>query len=139
MMQRNSRLIKSIILISLVLGLAGCASEPKSIFPEGDMTMAQIYNQQTGSGDSSGAVYSVQQIKQALPQLSTKPEYVAYTQTAQNQTTALFKPLPNPSIPLYIYPHLVKMGADAVPVPGYTTSFFLYDQNNYTLPSEGGF
>ena len=64
----------------------------------------------------------------AAPQ---KISYVGYTRTANNEIKNLFKARDNPSIPIYIYPHLTQVGSEQMPVPGYTSSFFLYQHNQY--------
>ncbi len=136
-----------------VLSLTGCMST-KTV-PHGDMTMAQIYNQQTGlavpmaeTPDKPGVTQKTQP-----PQLSKKQQLAVaqsqalqiqalnatatdYTATAANQVDNQFKPLPNPGIAIYVFPHLSQFGDTRVPIPGYTTSFFLYEQNQYAMPSE---
>ena len=42
--------------------------------------------------------------------------------------------LRNPTLHMYVYPHLVT--SDQVPIPGYWTVFQLYSQNHYALPGE---
>lgn len=56
----------------------------------------------------------------------------AYTRTANNELEILFPLLPNPKIVLFVFPHI----AEGVPVPGYATSFSLYEKDQYALPAE---
>ncbi len=58
----------------------------------------------------------------------------AYTRSAANDIDQRFVRLPNPTLVLYVFPHL---GADNhYPVPGYSTAFPLYEQVYYALPGE---
>lgn len=144
--------------------LGGCVSPGKDMIPPGgDMTMTQIYRQETGIGasakmsaqakgqndlqptranafsdttDSSGEATSPASMTQVMINKSVQPDYVAYTQTASNEVNSLFKPLPNPEIPIYIYPHLVSSNGESYPKPGMTTTFFLYRSNHYAMPGE---
>ncbi len=53
---------------------------------------------------------------------------------AADQLDQRFARLPNPTLILYVYPHL---GADnQYPIPGYSTAFPLYTQVYYALPGE---
>lgn len=45
----------------------------------------------------------------------------------------LFPKLPNPTLNMFIYPHLTT---DGNPVPAYTTNFKLYKVDHYALPRE---
>ena len=57
-----------------------------------------------------------------------------YTRDAFNEIDVLFPRLPNPTLVMYIFPHLA--GEAGAPVPGYTTAFPMYEQVEYTLPGE---
>ena len=59
-------------------------------------------------------------------------DLAAYTRTAANELEILFPLLPNPKIVLFVFPHI----AEGVPVPGYATSFSLYEKDHYALPAE---
>lgn len=57
-----------------------------------------------------------------------------YVRHADNQIQALFPQLPNPTLVMFVFPHLA--GPKEVPVPGYATSFPLYEDLQYALPGE---
>ncbi len=61
------------------------------------------------------------------------PNHSSYTRTQQNELKGLFPRLPNPDILMYVYPHLSSEGAT---VPGYSSSFSMYEKNHYALPGE---
>ena len=132
-------------LCSSVLMLSGCASPGKNMIPQGGaMTMTQIYRQETGmslSGqDSRVTGNTVPEIRHHLI-VSEAPskapsKTIDYTATAKNEVNTLFKRLPNPTVPLYVYPHLVHLNGEAYPKPGITTDFFLYRSNHFAMPNE---
>ena len=62
--------------------------------------------------------------------------YAGYTRDATNEINHLFKPLENPQIPIYVFPHVALISDEQLLKPGYTTAFFLYKQNQFALPSE---
>ena len=57
-----------------------------------------------------------------------------YTREAFNEIDILFPRLPNPTLVMYVFPHLA--GETLAPVPGYATAFPLYEQTEYALPGE---
>lgn len=60
--------------------------------------------------------------------------YGAYTRNANNELNSLFPRLPNPTLVMYVYPHISTSG---VPVPGYSTAFPMYEKAvEYALPGE---
>ncbi len=133
------------LLLSSLLLLTGCVTPGKNAIPPGgDMTMAQIYKQETGmtispqKNEKHSRRKSTHQYvrEQAGNQLLPQPDYVAYTATSKNEVDNLFQPLPNPGIPIYIYPHLVYSNGEAYPKPGLSTAFFLYSKNHFAMPDE---
>lgn len=120
------------IWISLViLLLSGCQST-RSTLPTGGPTMAQVYKEAMAESDRSSIETLRQQIQSPIV-FNGKEELVGYTRTAGNEVNQLFPELPNPQVALYIFPHLAEEG---VPVPGYTTAFYLYKSDHYALPGE---
>ncbi len=57
-----------------------------------------------------------------------------YTREAHSEITLLFPRLANPTLVIYIYPHL--SGSERHPVPGYSSAFTLYEKVEYALPGE---
>ena len=56
-----------------------------------------------------------------------------YTREVDTEIENLFPRLPNPPLVMYVFPHLTRTGQ---PVPGYATSFPMYDKTEYALPGE---
>ncbi len=57
----------------------------------------------------------------------------AYTRTAISELNVLFPLLLNPTLVMYVYPHLAEERAG---VPGYVTQFRFYERDEYALPGE---
>ena len=56
-----------------------------------------------------------------------------YTRSAATELTTRFPRVPNPTLVMFVFPHIV--GGD-MPVPGYVTTFPLWDNAPYALPGE---
>ncbi len=142
----NTTIKTSLLLISLtsVSLLSGCMTPGKHVLAHGELTMAQIYRVQTGLAmpaqtqmkgqrTSRRAAISAGNFRASASGMSMN---TAYTDVAQHQINSEFKLLPNPNIAAYIFPHLSHYSGTNVPVPGYTTTFFLYEKNHYAMPGE---
>ena len=74
------------------------------------------------------------------PQLKARPletdvaDLAGYIRDAYNELDAHFPRLPNPTLVMYVFPHLA--GVERLPVPGYSTTFPMYRQVEYALPGE---
>ena len=117
--------------ISLVLG--GCASTKDAVLPQDGPPMEAIYDahmQEMGAQDPTvvrGAL-GTRRIN------SGEEDLHGYTREAFNELDVSFPRLPNPSLVMYVFPHLA--GAERTPVPGYATTFPLYERVEYALPGE---
>lgn len=119
------KLVRLIIVLSSAALLSSCVSPGKHTIPKGgSMTLSQIYQSETG----------VQPVTKTVK--NAKSDYVGYTATAKTQVNNLFHRLPNPEIPMYIYPHLVYQNGEEYPKPGITTAFFLYRQAHFAMPGD---
>ncbi len=98
--------------------LAGCHTAQKApSIPEQGLTVSQIYHQTTKA-------------------VKPLPRKVAVSVAATKAASTAFKPLPNPSIDLYVFPHVMQIGDEQLIKPGYTTAFYLYKTNAYALATE---
>ncbi|WP_156824313.1 TIGR03751 family conjugal transfer lipoprotein [Thioalkalivibrio sp. ALE20] len=129
------------LLISAGL-LAGCAStSQKTVYPEDAPTMREVHDQHfesMGQDDIDGVREALgQPVGQSPRGRAVKDgsqDLSGYTRTAQDEIETRFERVPNPTLVMYVYPHLA--GRDSVPVPGYATSFPMYDGHHYALPGE---
>lgn len=116
--------ILALMTVCASLFIASCASthHKAEAIPESGLTVSELYHQ------------SVKQQVAPLPRLrqtkvSAKPVVLKTPEQA-------FRALPNPEIPLYVFPHVAQIGDEQLIKPGYTTHFFLYKQNQFALASE---
>ena len=132
--------INRLSLLSLLLLVGGCASDPEKLLPHGDATMMDVWNQQTAGGGERGL--SNRRLLDARQHLRRPLEsgyepiggQASYSRTAQSEIYRQFHRLPNPDLVMYVFPHLA--GSDPVPVPGYSTVFPLYQRVQYAMPGE---
>jgi conjugative transfer region lipoprotein (TIGR03751 family) len=123
--------ILAIASISLVL--SGCAGTKESVLPQDGPPMEAIYDahmRELGARDPTvvrGALGG-RRIN------SGEEDLDGYTREAFNELDVTFPRLPNPSLVMYVFPHLA--GSERTPVPGYTTTFPLYERVEYALPGE---
>ncbi|MCG7977154.1 MAG: TIGR03751 family conjugal transfer lipoprotein [gamma proteobacterium symbiont of Clathrolucina costata] len=130
-MKPTSTLIAALGLISLVL--AGCASTKDTVLPQDGPSMKAIYEGHVHEMNADNP----QVIRGELGSRSIVSGDAAlhgYTRDAFNEIDVLFPRLPNPTLVMYIFPHLA--GEAGAPVPGYTTAFPMYEQVEYALPGE---
>jgi conjugative transfer region lipoprotein (TIGR03751 family) len=122
----------SLILISAFALVSGCTSM-HDVMPKQSLTMEQIYDDtgkahaqhETDKNDDSLAQVrkEVSPIKGASTSLSEE--------VLPKNTWQVFHKVQNPTLKLYVYPHLA--GNDELPVPGYMTAFNAYERDHYSL------
>jgi len=130
-MNTPSTLTLALSLISLVL--AGCASTKETVLPQDGPSMKTIYEEHVVEMNARDP----QVIRGELgnrPILTGDAALQGYTRDAFNEIDVLFPRLPNPTLVMYVFPHLA--GETQAPVPGYATAFPLYEQVEYALPGE---
>jgi len=123
--------ITAVGLISLLL--ASCAGTKDSILPQDGPSMKTIYEEHVVEMNARDP----QVIRGELgnrPILTGDAALQGYTRDAFNEIDILFPRLPNPTLVMYVFPHLA--GDAQAPVPGYATAFPLYEQVEYALPGE---
>jgi conjugative transfer region lipoprotein (TIGR03751 family) len=130
-MQPRRHPLATLAWISLLL--AGCAGTKETVLPQDGPSMQAIYDahfEAIGAGDP----------RALRRELGDRPigngarDLAGYARSAQTELDTLFPRLPNPTLVMYVYPHLA--GPERVPVPGYATTFPLYERVEYALPGE---
>lgn len=114
-------------LISLSLSIAACSTSfLNKVGHSGNAkTIEQIYTQHEASTTPEF---------RSVPYLSNSDtDLKGYTRNVNNELLLHFPRLPNPTIVLYVFPHLSLEGT---PVPGYSTIFPMYETVEYALPGE---
>jgi len=119
------------VLISALL-LVACTTTKDEVLPQDGPPMKQLYEdhfQRIGK----------QRLDKARERLKHAPgtgeaRLDGYVRDAHNEIRALFPQVPNPTLVMFVFPHLA--GPKEVPVPGYATSFPMYEDIQYALPGE---
>jgi len=123
-MNKFNCLITIACLSSLMLG---CSTKEKVFKKEDTKTMKQIYNEKFSERKAVD-----KQTRDLREQTSTENQ-VDYTRTASSELTTLFPEIPNPKLSMYVYPHITPSN---LPVPGYSTTFFMFKERYFALPGE---
>lgn len=110
--------------ICLISFLTGCSTAPNVIPSTGPDTL-DIYERHISSSNKQPRMY--RQI------LDDRRDLAGYTRDAANEINLKFPKLPNPELVMYVFPHFTDKNR---PIPGYSTSFKLYEVDQYALPGE---
>jgi len=118
-------------LISLVL--SSCASTKDAVLPQDGPPMKAIYEQHIQEMGARDPLV-VREVLGNRPVVDGDGALHGYTREAYNEIDTTFPRVPNPSLVMYVFPHLA--GNEQVPVPGYVTTFPMYERVEYALPGE---
>ena len=121
------------LLLAVLISLAGCAGSKDTILPTDGPSMKAIYTQHFNDIGLQDTMSVRKQLK-ARPIETELKDLAGYVRDAFNELDAHFPRLPNPTLVMYVFPHLA--GAERLPVPGYSTTFPMYRQVEYALPGE---
>jgi len=125
-------MLKQLTLTALAaVTLAGCASKD-SMLPKPDQDMGQVYDQAMGSTGVGKLMDERSTLRRTLNESDT--DYSAFVRTEATQLESKFQLLDNPTLYMFVAPHLATR--DGVPVPGYLTEFKFYTRDHYALPGE---
>ncbi len=118
---------------SISLVLAGCASTLETVLPQTGPSMKAIYDahfKEMGASDPRVVRAGLKQ----RPAGNGEGALEGFSRDARNELDTIFPRLPNPTLVMYVFPHLA--GDERVPVPGYSTTFPMYERIEYALPGE---
>lgn len=124
---------RGLLLLSLSISLAGCAGGKDSVLPDDGNTIKRIYDAHFSDIGLHGALAA----REALNGRSVHGEagdLSGFVRDAHNELDRHFPRLPNPTLVMYVFPHLA--GPERVPIPGYATTFPMYRHSEYALPGE---
>jgi len=124
-------LIPVLGLISLMM--TGCASTKKAVLPQDGPSMKAIYENHINEMNTRDPVSLRQELGSRGIQTG-EGELRGYTRDAANEIEAIFPRIANPTLVMYVFPHLA--GDEQVPVPGYATTFPMFEQVEYAMPGE---
>ena len=129
------KLQQQAILFGALISLAACAGSKDSVLPPDGQDIKTIYEAHMMDIGLSERAAARRALKQR-PLSSDDRDLQGYVRDAFNELDAHFPRLPNPTLVLYVFPHLV--GDERVPVPGYATTLPLFRRVEYALPGEQG-
>ena len=121
---------KTLALGWISLALIGCTSTKESVLPQDGPTMKAIYEQHMA--DLYPPADTLRGERPLPP--SGIAHYRGFVREAATEIESLFPRLPNPTLVMYVFPHL--SGDERTPVPGYVTTFPFYETVEYALPGE---
>jgi conjugative transfer region lipoprotein (TIGR03751 family) len=127
--------MKRIIFALVISTLIGCSHNAD--LPQGPYTMEQIYDGASDKTPPPTSDHTADEMASHAP-LPLRPiqsgerDLAGFTREAATEITTRFPRVPNPTLVMYVYPHL----AGELPVPGYTTTFPLWESAPYALPGE---
>lgn len=121
--------MKHWISLSVFLACMGCA-QPSRILRVDGPQMTDLMNSETRSSASVTDGYAAARY---TPSEQAGDESL-YAEIVSDKQAAAFAVLPNPTITLYIYPHLSTR--HRAPVPGYRTVIKLYERDEFAVHGE---
>ena len=125
---------QSIVIIAWIsIALGGCASTKESVLPQDGPSMKAIYDAHF-EGMGADDPLAMRRELGTRPLSANDVDLAGYSRAAHTELETIFPRLPNPTLVMYVFPHLA--GAERVPVPGYATTFTLYERVEYALPGE---
>ncbi len=116
-----------------LLMLAGCSAmgDKESILPQEGASMKEVYD---AHFKHSSLKHQHSRADMGMRSAGVGDGNLAgFTREANTEIQSQFPKLQNPSLVMYVFPHLTATGQ---PVPGYATPFTLYEKTEYALPGE---
>jgi len=128
-MRKN--LFTGLLAISAAVVLSGCSSKG-DVIPQPEQTMNDVYNKAMGGFGEAKLMDQRSVLRR--PMIESDTDYSNYVRTESTQLQSKFSLLPNPTMYMFVAPHLST--SEGVPIPGYLTEFKLYNKEHYALPGE---
>ena len=125
-----------ISIVALISLLSACSYQTKDdLLPQTGPTMQEVYRNHESSllVGSEKKVSSTSGIRDRLTG-NKDVDLAGYTRDVNSEIEQQFPRLPNPTLVMYVYPHLST--ASSLPVPGYSTAFPFYERPEYAMPGE---
>ena len=127
------KILRGAVLSTVLISLGACAGGKDTILAPDGATIKSIYAAHLSAMGVSDREAARKALKQRAV-ASDAADLGGYVRDAFNELELHFPRLPNPSLVLYVFPHL--SGDERVPVPGYATRFPMYTRIEYALPSD---
>lgn len=126
----------NLTLMTLVVGvyflLSGCSTSQQSTLPQPDTNVKNVWEEKMGASANDEILQQRTYLRRELSPDTLAKRQADYTRDSYREIFNQFPRLPNPDVVFYVYPH--RNGA--MPVPGYSTVFSLYERVHYATPSD---
>jgi conjugative transfer region lipoprotein (TIGR03751 family) len=124
--------ILTVVLITILISLLSACANKETILPVPEHDMKTVYDRHM-QGIGNGKLYDKRSLIRR-PMIEGDVELSDYVYTEKNRLEARFKSLPNPTMYMFVAPHLAA--ETQVPIPGYLTEFKMWEHEHYALPGE---
>lgn len=125
------RISTVVLSISLISMLTGCASKD-SMIPQPSQDMRSVYNNHMGSVGKGQLIDNRSLVRR--PMIDGDVQLSDYVRTEKDQLQSRFKRIPNPTMYMFVAPHLAT--SEQAPIPGYLTEFRMWEKDHYAMPGE---
>lgn len=125
------RTLLSALTLILTSIIVGCASKD-TMLPVPNQDMRQVYDSHM-AGVGNGHTMDTRSTLRR-PMVEEDVDLSSYVRTESNQLEAKFRHIPNPTLYMFVAPHLAT--ENDVPIPGYLTEFKMWERDHYALPGE---
>ncbi|WP_318419519.1 TIGR03751 family conjugal transfer lipoprotein [Photobacterium leiognathi] len=126
------RWIKWMLIASTTLTMTACSTSQDATLPQPTTQVKDVWESQTGASGSDAVTRQRSILRQPLSPTAIAQRQSDYSRDSYREVFTQFSRLPNPDIVLFVFPH--KTGA--MPVPGYSTVFPLYERVQYAMPGD---
>lgn len=124
--------ILTVVLIAISISLLASCATKDTMLPVPEQNMKTVYNRHMQS-NGDGVLFDERAVLRR-PMIEDDVALSNYVRTEKNQLESKFKTLPNPTMYMFVAPHLA---ADTnVPIPGYLTEFKMWETEHYAMPGE---
>lgn len=120
-----------VIPLVLISTLYSCASKD-TILPQPTQTMLSVYEKHSNSSDDKELLDTRSLLRR--PMVEGDTSLSEFVRTEKTQLESKFQLLPNPTMYMFVAPHLAT--DSNVPIPGYLTEFKMWEADQYALPWE---
>ena len=125
-----TRRLPCLAAVLISLHLAGCTTTKEAVLSQDGPTMQAIYDRHMQGLQRTER----KEVRSAPLAHAGIAHYRGFVREAARELETRFPRLPNPTLVMYVYPHL--SGPERTPVPGYVTTFPFYARIEYALPGE---
>jgi conjugative transfer region lipoprotein (TIGR03751 family) len=140
MVLNNSHLERTgaVLAVALASWLSGCTAmapreSPLNQVTQQSPTALEIYRGRTAAASDAAKVRNALETETRARAVTADDTRTSPYWSALEPMRQRFSRVPNPDLVMVVYPHLAK---GKYPVPGYVTTFPMYDEVIYALPGE---